>query len=80
MGRAGRISETGDRTRTIVYLMFNSQDLGQNVRGMTDGMRNLCLATDTCLRTILKQRFVGEYAPSAQATPGFCCSVCDNSG
>lgn len=161
MGRAGRITASGERTRTLMYILFNSQDIGRvaigvfkiinsnevlpycrpiinfllfyrpiidklstqkqeickilkiidlltyyqflkqqnrlstngryyrplwppcigrNVRGMTDAVRQLCLSTDTCLRGILKNSFVGEYAASAIASAGFCCSVCDKSG
>ena len=77
MGRAGRMNASGTRTRTLLYVLFNSQDLGSNVKGMTEGMRQLCLSADTCLRVLLKRKFVGEYHSSSATTAGFCCSVCD---
>ena len=80
MGRAGRLTASGARTRTLLYVLFNSQDLGSNVKGMTDGMRQLCLSSDTCLRALLKRKFVGEYDAGNVAIPGFCCSVCEDMG
>ena len=77
-GRAGRLTAAGARTRTLLYVLFNSQDLGSNVKGMTNGMRQLCLSSDTCLRVLLKEKFVGNYDSSCVTTPGFCCSVCDD--
>lgn len=77
LGRAGRITATGARRHTLLYVLFNSQDLGRNVRDMTEGMRQLCLSSTTCLRELLKKRFVGNYVSSSVPSPGFCCSVCD---
>ena len=80
MGRAGRVTASGGRTRTLMYVLFNAQDIGRNVQGMSDEVRKLCLSTDTCLREILKGCFVGDYAEESKPSPGFCCSVCDKSG
>ena len=90
MGRAGRITAAGERTYSLLYILYNSQaqftnilchsnsqDLGRNMRGMSDGVRQLCLSTQTCLRSLLKKRFVGGYAANSMPTRGFCCSVCD---
>ena len=93
MGRAGRVTPTGMRAQTVLYVLFNSQvrslelkalctplskDLGNNVKGMSDGVRKLCLSSQTCLRSLLKGTFVGEYAASEPLPRGTCCSVCDN--
>lgn len=80
MGRAGRVTASGERTRTLMYVLFNAQDIGRNVQGMSDEVCQLCLSTDTCLREMLKSYFVGDYAESAKPSKGFCCSVCDKSG
>ena len=77
MGRAGRMTASGARSRTLLYVLFNSQDLGSNVKEMTDGMRKLCLSSDTCLRVLLKEKFVGSYDSSCVTAQGFCCSICD---
>ena len=95
MGRAGRVTATGQRAQTLLYILYNSQvvfkslhfvlryiepqlqDLGNNVKGMSDGVRRLCLSKDTCLRSLLKESFEGKYAACDPLPYGFCCTVCD---
>ena len=73
MGRAGRVSSSGTRARTLLYILYNSQvlpglnllnhaiqDLGKNVTDMSEVVRTLCKSSDTCLKTILKKSFVGQ--------------------
>ena len=91
MGRAGRVSSSGTRARTLLYILYNSQvlpglnllnhaiqDLGKNVTDMSEVVRTLCKSSDTCLKTILKKSFVGNYASDVQEHKDFCCSVCDS--
>ena len=91
MGRAGRVSASGTRARTLLYILYNSQvqlglvslsqtiqDLGKNVSDMSDVVRTLCKSTDTCLKAILKRSFVGSYASDVQEHKDFCCNICDS--
>lgn len=80
MGRAGRVTASGERSRTLMYVLYNAQDIGRNVLGMSDVVRQVCQSTETCLREVLKRCFVGDYAEAAKPTPGFCCSTCDRTG
>ena len=91
MGRAGRVSASGTRARTLLYILYNSQvllglnllsqviqDLGKNVKDMSGVVRTLCKSTDTCLKAILRKSFVGTYASDVQEQKDFCCSICDS--
>ena len=42
-GRGGRRTESGQRRCVQVYQLFNSQDLGSNIQGMSPKMKELCL-------------------------------------
>ena len=77
MGRAGRLLRSGMRRKALTYILFNAQDLGGNVLGMTDQMREICRSSDTCVKKVLRQMFVGSY--SSALVPGAveCCSSCD---
>ena len=76
-GRAGRLLHTGEREATITYVIFNDQDLGQNVLGMSDEVRNLCRSKDTCLQKIVREAFLGSYSWDLPTNTYNCCSVCD---
>ena len=54
------------------------QDLGRNVKDMSNVVRSLCKSSNTCLRTILKRSFVGNYSSSVQQHTDFCCDICDS--
>ena len=76
MGRAGRLLNNGERQRSMISLLFNSQDLA--VKGMSEEIRALCRSKDRCLKDLLRTSFVGDY--SVNLIPGstnFCCSTCD---
>ena len=77
MGRAGRLLSSGQRKMSLIYILFNSQDLGQNVEGMSDEIRSLCLSTQTCLKEMLRKMFVGAYPSNLVPGGDKCCSVCD---
>ena len=72
-GRAGRKQATGTRQRVLVYILFNSQDLGGNVPGLEDSVRTFCTTQD-CLKELMRMHFDGK--PSVSSTPGWCCSSC----
>ena len=77
-GRAGRLLESGDRDATVTYVLYNEQDLGRNVVGMTDEVRNLCRSKDTCLQKLVRGAFLGSYSWEPATRSFNCCSVCDN--
>ena len=69
VGRAGR---SGQECESIVY--FNNNDLGQNVKGMTNNMREYC-KTDKCLRLCILGTF--GFTEPLKAIPSCrCCSNC----
>ena len=72
-GRAGRKKPTGMRKRVLVYVLFNSQDLGNNVPGLEDSVRTFC-TSQACLKVQLKEHFDGVCDTSG--TPTWCCSNC----
>ena len=74
-GRAGRLLKTGLRETSMIVVLFNSQDLA--VKGMSEGVRDLCTNTETCLREQLRSAFVGEYAATTSPASHWCCSNCD---
>ena len=75
MGRAGRLTSTGQRGFSLLYLLYNAQDLGANVAGLSRVVDQLCRG-EGCKKLLLRSSFVGEYA--AELTPGEnCCSACD---
>ena len=71
------MTASGTRSRSQIYLLFNSQDISGNVRGMSEAMKNLCLSSDTCIRQMLKAIFVGDYGSGSRTLDKHCCSVCD---
>ena len=76
-GRAGRLLENGLRETSMIMVLYNSQDLA--VRGMSEGVRDLCTNTETCLREQLRSAFVGEYAATTTSASHWCCNNCDKS-
>ena len=78
MGRAGRLLPNGERLRSMVSILFNSQDLA--VKGMSEEMKTFCRSTNRCLRGLLKEFFIGDYSDSSLTNRvDFCCSSCDRS-
>ena len=69
VGRAGR---AGQACESIVY--FNNNDLGQNVTGMTNDMREYC-KTEKCLRASILETF--GFTQPLETVPGcHCCINC----
>ena len=74
-GRAGRRKANGVRQKVLVYVLFNSQDLGGNVPGLEDSVRTFC-TSKSCLKAQLREHFDGESDVSG--SHDWCCSNCDN--
>ena len=72
-GRAGRKQTTGTRKRVLVYILFNSQDLGGNVPGLLDSVRGFC-TTQECLKMLLGEHFDGK--PYVSNSSEWCCGNC----
>ena len=77
MGRAGRKTNTGQRAFSLLYVLFNSQDLGANVRGLSAGVDKLCRG-DGCKKQLLRSTFEGTYTSDLVAGDTNCCSACDD--
>jgi len=76
MGRAGRRDKAapGVRSSSLFYLLFNSQDLGGNIREMSEDVRQFCRSKE-CYVKILRQIFVGQYQPDRKSNEN-CCGNC----
>jgi len=76
MGRAGRRNKStpGMRSTSLFYMLYNSQDLGGNMKEMTAEVRNLCQTKD-CLVKVLRETFVGHYQRELPVS-GYCCGNC----
>ena len=71
-GRGGRKTERMGRQRVVFYLLFNRNDIGENV-DISPAVREFCLTTE-CLKKALMVYF------GAQGDTGgeWCCSNCDS--
>ena len=75
-GRAGRRQASGYREKVLVYVLYNSQDLGGNVPGLHDSVRLFC-TTKCCLKKLLGDHFGGST--DSRMNIEWCCSNCDMS-
>ena len=73
-GRAGRRNPNGIRNRVIVYILYNSQDLGQNVPGLEDSVRAFCTSQE-CLKVPLRMHFDGR-SEAGSGSSDWCCGNC----
>ena len=78
MGRAGRRDKAtpGMRASSLFYMLYNSQDIGRNMKEMSVEVKNLCQNKDECLMTLLRQTFVGEYNLGVHLSD-HCCGNCN---
>ena len=75
-GRAGRKKSSGTRQRVLVYILYNSQDLGGNVPGLEDSVRAFC-TSDGCLKVPLRIHFDGKDGKGNDSTSAeWCCGNC----
>ena len=76
LGRVGRFKRFGSKLAGSIVL-YNEEDLKENIPGMTDAVRNL-LRSSSCLKVQLAAYFGYKY----KSREGWCCSSreCDFSG
>ena len=72
-GRGGRNMGNGQRKRVLFYLLFNRNDIGNNVPGLSTEVREFC-ETKVCLKLYL-QKYFGVTSPKF-SDPSWCCSNC----
>ena len=72
-GRGGRNMGNGQRKRVLFYLLFNRNDIGNNVPGLSTEVREFC-ETKGCLKLYL-QKYFGVTSPKS-SDPSWCCSNC----
>ena len=75
-GRGGRNTGTGQRRRVVCYLLWNKSDIGSNVPGISDEVREFC-ETKSCLKEYLMNYFDSNNTVASSADPDWCCSNCD---
>ena len=72
-GRGGRNMGNGLRRQVLFYLLFNRNDIGDNVPGLSVEVKEFC-ETKKCLRLFLREYF--GFSSSISSIPGWCCSNC----
>jgi hypothetical protein len=79
-GRTGRpiSGEPGIRTRSVVYILSNGGDVGLQVKGMSDEVRNLVSFKGGCLRDLLKDSFLDSKSQVSKQDD-WCCNFCSKS-
>ena len=76
-GRAGRplADEPGKRARALVYILANGGDVGAQVKGMSDEVRDFVNYKSGCLKAYMADYFIGDMKVG-QNYPDWCCSFC----
>ena len=72
-GRGGRNMGNGMRKQVLFYLLYNRNDIGANVPGLSDKMREFCV-TKKCLKIFLKEYF--GFTSGTSSSADWCCSNC----
>ena len=72
-GRGGRNMGNGMRKKVLFYLLFNRNDIGGNVPGLSDDMKEFCV-TKKCLKIFLREYF--GFADGMPSSADWCCSNC----
>ena len=73
LGRAGRKKSTGQRGFSLLYLLYNAQDLGV-VKGPSPGIERLCRG-EGCKKQHLRSLFEGVYTKDLVAGDVACCAI-----
>ena len=73
-GRGGRNMGNGQRRQVLFYLIYNRNDIGSNVPGLSDEMRVFC-ETERCLKIFLKE-YLGFTTSLLSSSADWCCSNC----
>ena len=78
-GRTGRPlpGEPGIRTRGLVYILANGGDVGAQVKGMSEEVRELVNNKNRCLKAYMGKYFMGNF-DSAMRDSEWCCSFCSS--
>eukprot|EP00092_Neocalanus_flemingeri_P031355 GFUD01034053.1.p1 GENE.GFUD01034053.1~~GFUD01034053.1.p1 ORF type:complete len:112 (+),score=14.58 GFUD01034053.1:28-363(+) len=78
-GRTGRplTSEPGVRAQALVYILGNGSDVGAQVKGMSEGVRDFVNYDVGCLKLFLASHFLGSYS-GIQIKCDWCCSFCSS--
>ena len=76
-GRTGRPlpREPGMRTKAVIYILSNGGDIGGQVNGMSDQVRDLVNFKVGCLRVLLASYFLGSQM-EVPSNGEWCCSFC----
>ena len=76
-GRTGRPlpMEPGMRTKAVIYILSNGGDIGGQVNGMSDQVRDLVHFKTGCLRVLLASYFLGSQMEVPRSRE-WCCSFC----
>ena len=72
-GRAGRRCENGGRKKSIVYALFNQNEIRENLQHMHKNVRDF-YKMNTCLKKYVNTFFSVKDSP--QLVDTWCCSVC----
>ena len=72
-GRGGRKSLSGKRNKVVVYILYNSSDVANNVPGLSSEVREFC-RTKECLKRFMRLFF--DKDETAHTTE-WCCNNCD---
>ena len=78
-GRTGRPlpGEPGIRTRSLVYILANGGDVGAQVKGMSEEVREFVNYKSGCLKAYMGKYFMGNF-DSALRDLEWCCSFCSS--
>ena len=78
-GRTGRPvpGEPGIRTRSLVYILANGGDVGAQVKGMSDEVKEFVNYKSGCLKAYMGKYFMGNF-DSALRDSEWCCSFCSS--
>ena len=76
-GRTGRPlhSEHGFRTRAVVYILANGGDVGGQVKGMSEEVRDFVNNPVGCVSARIGRHFLGNFSAESR-NPEWCCSNC----
>ena len=75
-GRGGRKLSSGNRNRVIVYILYNSSDIANNIPGLSLEMKEFCTTGD-CLKNFMRRYFDGVDEADQDTNPReWCCSNC----
>ena len=71
-GRAGRLTQSGQRAFTLTYILYNAQDC----TGLPESMVEL-LKGSRCVKQCLRSQFEGVYSSELVSGSSRCCNRCD---